>query len=71
MRTKEQCFRVVCFLLKLLLIKYFKYIYFNYLYNIVEFVSLVNNNTNIIVIIIKICLIKVYNKRYTLNLLKR
>jgi len=70
MRTKEQCFRVVCFLLKLLLIKYFKYICFSYLCNVIEFINLINNNASIIVTIIKTCFIKIYNKCYALNSLK-
>ncbi len=71
MRTKEQYFRVVCLLLKLLSIRCLKYVYFNYFRNVVEFVSLINNKTNIIVTIIKTRFIKIYNKRYTLDLLKR
>jgi len=70
MRIKEQCFKVVCSLLKLSSIKYLEYVYFNYFRNVVEFVSLVNSKANIIVTIIKTCLIKLYNKRYALNLLK-
>ncbi len=70
MRTKKQYFKVICLLLKLLLIKYLKYVCFNYFCNIVKFVNLINNKTNIIVTIIKICFIKTYNKYYALNLLK-
>ncbi len=71
MRTKKQYFKVVCSLLKLLLIKYFKYVCFSYFRNVVKFVNFINNNTNIIITIIEICFIKIYNKRYTLDSLKR
>jgi len=71
MRTKKQCFKVVCLLLGLLLTKCFKHVCFSYLRNVVEFVNLVNNKANIIITIIKIRLIKVYNEHYALNLLKR
>jgi len=71
MRTKKQYFKVVCSLLKLLLIKYFKYVCFSYFRNVVKFVNFINNNTNIIIPIIEICFIKIYNKRYTLDSLKR
>ncbi len=71
MRTKEQCFKVVCLLLKLLPIKYLKHVCFSYLCNVVEFVSFINSKTNIIITIIEIRLIEVYNKCYALNSLKR
>jgi len=70
MRIEEQYFDIVCLLLKLSSIKYLEYVYFSYFRNVVEFVSLVNSKTNIIVTIIKICFIKIYNKYYALNLLK-
>ncbi len=43
---------------------------FNYFRNVVEFINLVNSNTNIIITIIETCFIKIYKKRYALYLLK-
>jgi len=71
MRTKEQCFKVIRSLLKFSLTSNLKHVYFNYLRNVVNFVKLVNNKTNITILIIESRFIQVYNERLALNLLKR
>lgn len=71
MRTKEQCFKVVRSLLKSSSTSSFKHVYFNHLRNVVDFVRLVNNETSIIVLIIRSYFIQAYKERLALNSLKR